>query len=427
MTEQRYRLEFVVKVQDWQDVVDIFKKDLGIDSGKQDVSDRKVNGFFIVQVWINEDKLNSDFYDKINKSEYIALSYDPSAKKIRDDILDRLCIIEHDLRKLLLNISDVVEDYFKIYDKTTVAKIYKNNREVVRKGNVNPITSYLTLEDEINIFSIDLSPWNNKPLTANDLLEIFNDAETLDQVKEKLRLETESHTIWDTVNKYILKNDKSWLDILPKLNELKDIRNKAAHFRVVTASDLDRTKALSKEIIDIITPRRKSTAQDLSELRRSIDRQMRAISELTTPMTDTIRSISESYMVNLQPLADSILSAQKSFFDAANINSSIFNSMIASQTIARQFIENSGINSLITTQHSALSSIVPNINFPTINLSQYTIDSMLRAQNIIGDLDIPSGTNDDTYADDKSKSSDDVSKKDDEVSIPPDDSEKDKK
>lgn len=385
MANNKYRLEFVVKAKSWQDVVKVFKEDLDIDSGKQDASDRKVNGFFIVQVWITEDRLDSDFYNKINESDHLALSYDPSAKKIRNDILNRVCIIEHDLRKLLLHISDVVEDYFKIYDKTTVAKVYKNNREIVRKGDVNPITSYLTLEDEINIFSIDLSPWNNKPLTANDLLELFDSFKTVDDVKETLRTKTKPHTIWDTVNRYILKSDESWMDLLPKLSKLKDIRNKAAHFRIVTKSDLDTTERLSKEITDTITPKRKSTARDLSELQHSIEQQMKALSELTTPITEAVGRIAEQYSVNTSPLIQTASATQKSLLGAANLNSSVFSSAAASQDIMRQFIENSGINSLVKAQQSAFSSIA---NIPNPILSDSTITAITQMQKSITHLNL---------------------------------------
>ena len=65
MTPSRHRLEFIVKAGDWQSVVDIFKDEFDIDSDKQDASYREIDGMFIVQVWVDKSRLNSDFYGKV--------------------------------------------------------------------------------------------------------------------------------------------------------------------------------------------------------------------------------------------------------------------------------------------------------------------------------------------------------------------------
>ena len=379
MNEHKYRLEFIVKAKDWQAVVDIFKEELDIDSGKQDASDRKIDGVFVVQVWISKNKLNSDFYNKINDSSKIALSYDPSGKKIRDTILERVCIVEHDLRKLLLNISDVVDGYFKIYDKTNVAKIYKSERDIVRKGDINPITSHLTLEDEINIFSIELSPWRGRPLLADELLDLLSKADDLNRAIDALRSKTESHTVWDDVDRHILKSGKKWAEVLPALNELKDIRNKAAHFRIVTQSDLSRAMSLSLELKDTLAPKRESTEQDLRELHRSMNERMQSLPGIGAQLLETMKKISELQQVQMRPIAESAVAAQKAILESMQLNTGLLDSIKVSEAITKTFFDRSNLTTVNSVQTSAFASL-SKINIPSVEVSQSAIDSILRAQ-----------------------------------------------
>lgn len=386
MTSQRYRLEFIVKAKDWQSVVDIFKDEFGIDSDKQDASYREIDGMFIVQVWMDNSGLSGDFYGKVNESSSTALSYDPSNKDIRDAIMDRICIVEHDLRKLLLNISDIVEDYFKIYDKTNVAKIYGKSRDTVRKGDINPITSHLTLEDEIRIFSIELSPWHEKPLTAAGLLELLDTSNELDEVKNILRQKITSHTVWDDVDEHILKTGKKWADILPVLTEIKDIRNKAAHFRIVTQSDLERVKNLSLSLKDTIAPKRMSTEQDLQELHQSINEKLGSISGLNLQLSELMMKINSMQIQRVQPLMDSALSAQKAVLEKTGLNAHLVESMKMSEYIAKRILDTNKLDSILRAHAVALASL-PKINIPSTWLSQSTIDSILRAQYSLDDID----------------------------------------
>ena len=356
MTSQRHRLEFIVKAKDWQSVVDIFKDEFDIDSDKQDASYREIDGMFIVQVWMDKSRLSGDFYGKVNESSSAALSYDPSNKDIRNAIMDRVCIVEHDLRKLLLNISDIVEDYFKIYDKTNAAKIYGKNRDTVRKGDINPITSHLTLEDEIRIFSIELSPWHEQPLTAAGLLELLDTSNELDEVKNILRQKITSHTVWDDVDEHILKTGKKWTEILPALTEIKDIRNKAAHFRIVTQSDLERVKTLSLSLKDTITPRRTSTEQDLQELHRSINEKLGSIFALDLKLSELTRRINGLQMERMRSITESALAAQKAILENTNLTTSILSSVEASESITKRFFEGSNLSSIVKAQTTAFSS-----------------------------------------------------------------------
>ena len=426
MTPSRHRLEFIVKAGDWQSVVDIFKDEFDIDSDKQDASYREIDGMFIVQVWVDKSRLNSDFYGKVNESSSTALSYDPSNKDIRNAIMDRVCIVEHDLRKLLLNISDIVEDYFKIYDNTNAAKVYGKNRDTVRKGDINPITSHLTLEDEIRIFSIELSPWHKKPLTAADLLELLDASSELEKAKSTLRQKTTSHTVWDDVDEHILKTGKKWEDILPVLTEIKDIRNKAAHFRIVTQSDLERVKTLSLSLKDIIAPKRASTEQDLQELHRSINEKLGAISGLDVQLAELTKTINRMNAERMQSITESALGAQKAMLENLKLNTGLMDSLKVSETMAKRFFENSNLDAVLRAQTAALAPL-SKINFPALNISQSTIDSILRAQRSLGSIDTASQGDDSNDTGTSDKDTDDGTANADDDSQPPESSPNSKK
>lgn len=290
----RYRLEFLVKAASWEDVVRIFKSELDISNDKRDASDRDMKGTFLVHVDIESDKLDRSFYQTIMQSELVALSYDPSNKKIRDDILDHVSIVEHNLRKLLLNISDVVEDYFKYFDKT-LAKDFSNSGTLVKAGYTDPITSYLTLDEAINILSLDLSSWSNRKLSADDLLELVQECETIDDIKDVLKKRLATNTIWDQIDKYILKKGTNWEDLRADLDKLKKIRNKAAHFRVVTQSDLIDIKKLAKTITTRTQKSAAPTTTDLVGLQKIISEQLKPSLAYSKIISQQLQLTSSSY------------------------------------------------------------------------------------------------------------------------------------
>lgn len=281
---RQYRIEFLVKASSWGEVVNIFKEELGITNYKRDASDRDMNGAFLVHVYIADDQLNRDFYRKVTQSKRIAISYDPKGKVIRDEIMSNVCVVEHHLRKLLLNISDVVEDYFKYFDKT-YAKDFAKSGDLIKEDDLNPITSYLTLDDAITIFSLDLSSWSGKPITAENLTELLNSGDSVDEIKKALQSKMTSNTVWDQVDKYILKKGTRWNDLRTDLNKLKNIRNKAAHFRIVTQSDLIEAKKLSKSVSNKVKKESRTEKSDIQSLRAIISSQMGLTNDIVQKLT----------------------------------------------------------------------------------------------------------------------------------------------
>ena len=245
-SEKQYSLEFLVEANTWQEVVEIFKADLGIDNKKQNVEDFQTNNTFLVHVNMKNSAISKEFYKKVAKSRQIALVYDPKGANIRNKIMDAVDSVEHNLRIILLNISEVIDDYFR-YFKNTYAKDFAKDKSLIKIDNLDPLTSYLTLGDIIQVLSTDTS-LSNKNLTAEDMMSILKDCTDINDVKHELSERVKPCTIWDQIDKHILKKGIKWEEIKGDLGKIEKIRNKAAHFRIVTESDLQNVRESANAI-----------------------------------------------------------------------------------------------------------------------------------------------------------------------------------
>lgn len=150
--------------------------------------------------------ISEEFYKKIAKSRQIALVYDPKGANIRNNIMDTVDSVEHNLRIILLNINEVIDDYFR-YFKNTYAKDFAKGKNLIKIDDLNPLTSYLTLGDVIQVLSADIS-LNNKNLTAEDMMSIFKDHSDTNDIKRELSERVKPCTVWDQIDKHILKRHK---------------------------------------------------------------------------------------------------------------------------------------------------------------------------------------------------------------------------
>lgn len=266
--ERNYRLEFLVEANTWSEVVKIFKSDLGIDNEKQNVKDFQTNNTFLVHVNMKNSAISEEFYKKIAKSRQIALVYDPKGVDIRNKIMDTVDSVEHNLRIILLNINEVIDDYFR-YFKNTYAKDFAKGKNLIKIDDLNPLTSYLTLGDVIQVLSADIS-LNNKNLTAEDMMSIFKDHSDINDIKHELSERVKPCTVWDQIDKQILKKGIKWEDIKGDLGKIEKIRNKAAHFRVVTESDLKDVRKSANSINKKIAIRHHPSKEEIKSLQESI-------------------------------------------------------------------------------------------------------------------------------------------------------------
>lgn len=263
-----YQFEFLVKARTWEEVVQIFKAELGIDKQKQNASDRDINGLFFVQVSIDNGQINEEFFNSIRISSTLAIVKNPLDALIRNAVMNEAYAVETQMRKLLLHVSDLVEGYYEYFAKT-LAKDFAKKQDVISKDDLNPITSYLTFDEIIVILGLDLTSWDGQDLTANHLLELIQSEKDIDGIKKKLKNKIQKNTVWDRISDNVLEKKVPWDEIRKELNELKNLRNKAAHFQTLTQKDLVNAKKLSKTILETSKKRSSLSARDFEKLRRA--------------------------------------------------------------------------------------------------------------------------------------------------------------
>jgi len=294
MSDKAIKIEFLVKAKTWQEVVDIFKSELNINKEKQNINDRNINGLFIVQVGIEEDDLTEDFFKKVRKSVDIAIVASPLDERRRNGILAEVYKVETQLRKLLLNVSDLVENFFDHFKKPYIKDFAQKKETIIRK-NLNPVTSQLTFDDIMAILKYDIS-WENKPITGKELAEVFSEKDAHKYLLSKIS----PATIWDKIAENVLNKHVSWNTLENKLMQLKELRNQAAHFNILTEADLNKARELSKDILAKIKTKRNITLTDIDKLQKSLSAYSSTFSSFADALSDSLKN----YQDQISRLAD---------------------------------------------------------------------------------------------------------------------------
>ena len=267
MTTEMLKIELLVKAQSWDEVIKLFKDELYIEKGKQNNSDRDIDGLFLVQVELEVTSLTVDFFEKIKKSKNFSIVSNPQDNERRDQILREVYIVETHFRKLLLHVSDIVENYYDCFAKAKMAKDFAKKKEVIMEGEIDPITSRLTFDEIIGIMELDLS-WGHKNLTASDLLGLFELAKDTDDIKGILKDKIKVNTVWDNISKSVLSREIKWEDIAEDIHRIKQLRNRAAHFNVLTEDDQVSAHKLASSILRRTKKKETLSQGDIEELRK---------------------------------------------------------------------------------------------------------------------------------------------------------------
>lgn len=323
---KKYRLEFLVEANTWSEVVKIFKADLDLDieNGEQKVTKFQTNNILLIHVSMNDSAISKEFYSKVAESGRIALVYDPKGADIRNKIMNIVAPVERNLRIILLNINEVIDDYFR-YFKNTYAKDFAKDKSLIKAKDLNPLTSYLTLGDIIQVLSADTS-LSNKNLTAEDMMSILKDYSDINDVKHELSERAKPCTIWDQIDKHILKKGIKWEEIKGDLGKLEKIRNKAAHFRIVTESDLQNVRKSANAINKKIAIKRHPSKEEIKGLQESL-KGFKVLKNLLKPSAQRIATtiyqpFEKLQFQNIQALQQAI---QAAVLPQINIHLSILN------------------------------------------------------------------------------------------------------
>lgn len=319
MSDKKQTFELVVNASTWDDVVQILKDELSIHKKKRDTSVRNMQGLFIFEVSLDETQINKDLYKNIRKSNTIAIHHSPLSARYRNEILESVATIEVQLRKLLLHVSDLAEEYYKIIRKKYNGDYTKKETLIITES-LDPATSRLTFGEMIDVLDFDLS-WKNKPLTTESLLKLLEKADDTQKLKKEVIEKQKEKPLWDIISSTLLVKTIAWNEIKTELNQLKNLRDKAAHFRTLTPDDRDKAKMLSKDINNKLTTKNISSSiqkkfsnetykQFTDALYNSYFSDVKTVSNLIKPISDAqmeaIRAATKLNTDSLDKLVDSL-------------------------------------------------------------------------------------------------------------------------
>ncbi len=290
LVAREYNFDFVVRAKDWDEAIAIFRDELGI-TKKQNSSDRKIDGLFLVSCSLRSSDLTKEFYEKIANSEKIAIHSDSKSSSLYPKILEETRAIEERLRWLLLHVSDAIEDYARLLG-------YEKN-EIVEKDKLDPITSRLSFEEILNLLEIDQS-WAREGVNNERMRKLIRDSSDFESFKATYLHKTRPRAVWESISDLVLQKPVKWDAILPKLKSIKALRNKCAHFHTVTDDDLSQARNLRAQIMTSLTKKGVLTSADI-----------RAFAKLSERLAETIRSIQASYYEDIAKLTDASFSAQQ--------------------------------------------------------------------------------------------------------------------
>lgn len=221
-------------------------------------------GLLFVASLTAHDELPDDIYDKIAESEEVSVISDTLSQKRGEEVARELYLVETHLRKLLLYIPDVAGSYVTVVAEK--ASHFKGQAAISNKKSLDAITSQLTLGQIIEVFRHNIAKNGKENISWLSLLEMMEEATSLDELKSKVRYTIEPLTIWDIVNKHVLAEEVKLEEISSKLNALKSIRDAAAHFRIITQKDVDKALYLSKSLISELQIKEQSSGDKAATL-----------------------------------------------------------------------------------------------------------------------------------------------------------------
>ena len=334
------KLEITITAKGWDDAKTILA---GIGIGeKNKINYRAVDGLYIVSVERGLSLSDSDYLSIRNEPNVSILSDSESRQRITE-VLDRVYDVETQLRKLLLHVSDLEITYFDILNNK-YTKGYVDKRAISISGKLDPVTSHLTLGQMKDILGFDLS-WRKRQLTAQDIAELLNVADSFDSLKVKFNNKMQNKTMWDVIAINVLHTEKRWIDINGDLNKLKEFRDQSAHYQVITERDKNELIEKAEHLLPIITPPDRELTKieetNLSSAVKTLSDIAKQIKPITFPteyyrdiLSKSIPDLTNIFKIVGAPAQEAML---KAFQQSVDLNK-LFNSRSVSELCSSSWV-----------------------------------------------------------------------------------------
>jgi hypothetical protein len=249
-------------------------------------------GYFLIADSFDGALLDTSFYAAVWSSAELAILSDSSQKARRDRILDEVEKAESCLRGLLLRANGFIEDYYNLFVGPYTAK-HAKKETVIKERGIDPITSLLTFEGMVAILGTDVSWSTREIVSVHDMIDILDDVEDIKSLRQKLKDKVKQRLVWDAISDGALIKAYDWHKVAGEINAIKDLRNDAAHFHILTETDVKNAQKRVKTLLKKIGPSNQKPQKEVNFIELSdVFSQIRE--QFTTQNLEIIKALQPS-------------------------------------------------------------------------------------------------------------------------------------
>lgn len=306
-TPIKYELELAISAKSELDAVNKLAKFFG-DEIKNEIELKdfsKYSNLFFIKHSFYETRLSDDCYEKILNSKKIFVISDKLSTRRSVEILEVCLPIEVQLKKLL------------IYTYTSILPVLNGRMDDKSWIESCKQISNWTLGDLLGKIEIDLSQSRRQQLFMNDgreLIKLLEESNTFDDFKKNIEPYISKNIVWDQICA-ILQTPIKYELIKEYFQELRQLRNKAAHPQLILNSDVDTAKKCAFFISGYINKVKNNYNDELTKSLKSLSETMNNIIKALTPyakeqlrnsLSGIMPNISESIQNATKPITESL-------------------------------------------------------------------------------------------------------------------------
>ena len=300
-TSIKYELELAINAKSEFDAIDKLAKFFG-DEIKNEIELNdfsKYSNLFFVKHSFSEAQLSDKCYKKLLKNNEVLIISDELSTKRSVEILKVCLPVEVQLKKLLIYVyPSILTALDGETDKKSWTKLCKQ------------ISSW-TLGDLLERIEIDLSYSKRRQFFIEDgqkLAKLLEESDTFDSFRKNIKPYILKNTVWNQVC-VVLQEPIEYESIKGYFQELRNLRNKAAHPQLILNADVDAAKRyalfISEHIIKV-----KNNYKD--ELTKSLSILTETMNNITKTLEPYVKEQLRNSLSGIAPnITESIRNATK--------------------------------------------------------------------------------------------------------------------
>jgi hypothetical protein len=219
-------------------------------------------GYYLVEGIMPTDKLIGDFYNAIREHGQLAILNDGLQTIRRNAVMKHAAEVERCLRRLFFQVNELIEDYYNLLHRPHTMKLAKEKTAIDNKS-LDPITSLLSFEEMLEIMSQDIS-WSNTPIdTPNDIMKLVEGVNSFTEFKKKLSEKLTEKRVWDVISDNVLIKPYTWNQVAGDINTVRNKRNCAAHFKILTPQDVESARKAKSALLRRIGEENQKDAREI--------------------------------------------------------------------------------------------------------------------------------------------------------------------